>query len=100
MQITIPQDIQPQLQRRGTSPEVAAVAVLRESLTENGGNGQSNLAEEAMNEDEYPTVADHLVDYIGAIDTSEVIPGGAQLSTNSSEKFKQILLDKHRRKSQ
>lgn len=76
--------------QQGTSPELLAVACLRQrygpdSDADNSTSGSANLAE-------------FLGDYVGAIQSGERIPGGAQMSKNSGEKFTELLLSQQRQR--
>ena len=42
------------------------------------------------------TMADSLAEYIGVFDSSEIVPGGLNLSKNTGQRSKEIMLTKHR----
>ncbi|MCW3051582.1 MAG: hypothetical protein JWN14_752 [Chthonomonadales bacterium] len=50
----------------------------------------------AENTSEGETMADFLKDFIGCIDSREVVPGGANISEYSGRKLGEILIKKHR----
>jgi len=41
-------------------------------------------------------MADFFAGYIGSINSSDVAPGGSDLSENTGRKFKELMLKKHR----
>jgi hypothetical protein len=94
MIITLPDDITEALKKeaahRGTTPEQLALESLRDRFVP---PAPPQLPREGE------TLADFLEGYIGTFNSSEIIPGGAQLSVNSSEKFAALLAAKHRRKA-
>jgi hypothetical protein len=45
---------------------------------------------------EVGTLAEALADFIGVLDSSEIVPGGAQLSERTGERFAEILLEKRK----
>jgi hypothetical protein len=94
--ITLPPELEAPLaeaaRRQGTSPELLAIESLRKQFAP---TPQPNGVETAA---EGKTLYDVLKDYIGAIDSSEIVPGGANLSEDSGKKFTQLLLEKQRRK--
>ncbi len=45
---------------------------------------------------EEETMADFFADYIGAVNSSNVAPGGSDLSENAGRKFKELMAQKHR----
>jgi hypothetical protein len=69
--------------RRGTTPELLAQEYIRERLLP---------AEEAASGSESGTLADFLDGYIGVFDSSELVPGGAQLSEDTGRQFTDLLL--------
>ena len=94
MTITLPPDLVEVLTkeaaRRGTTPEQLALDSLRDRFV-------PPAPPAPMPEGE--TMADFFEGYVGTVNSSEFIPGGAQLSVNSSEKFAALLAAKHRRKT-
>lgn len=74
-------------QQQGTTPELVALDKLNEQFLPD--------LPSAPIEGE-GTMADFLADFIGCIDTREVVPGGAQLSQDTDRKFTELLLKKHR----
>src|SRR5688500_19585338 len=73
--------------RQGTSPELLALDTLREKYV------KAEPPEDAGAEG---TPYDLLKDYIGVVDSRDLIPGGAQMSTDTGRKFTEILLEKRR----
>ena len=72
--------------RQGTTVEILALdnlnsAYLRSQVVEIPSNGE--------------TMADFLKDFIGCIDSSDVVPGGANMSEYNGRKFGEILQRKH-----
>ena len=43
------------------------------------------------------TMADFLKEFIGCVDSSEKYPEGSHLSENTGRKFKELMLEKHRK---
>lgn len=82
------QAIEARAQRQGTTPEVLIVDKLREQFLP--------MAAPAPGAGEL-TMADFFAGYIGGLRSSEYVPGGAQLSTDSGHKFTDLLL-RNRRK--
>jgi len=78
--ITLPPDLEKTVnekaQEQGTTPELLILDELRLRFSP----VQSAAPQEG-------TLADFLGEFIGSIHSSEVIPGGAQMSTNSGKKF-------------
>ena len=71
--------------RRGTNPETLALDTLRARFAR---PAEPEHAPQAAN------LAEYLKDYIGAVDSSELIPGGAQMSTDTGKKFTELLLER------
>ena len=87
--ITIPPEIEVPLadaaRLRGTTPELLAIDCLRRYFIPSEANGSDRPA---------ANLAEYLRDYIGAIQSGDRIPGGAQMSKNPGANFTEILLDK------
>jgi hypothetical protein len=73
-------------QQQGTTPELIALDGLR------GWFAPSELSQSIEGE----TMADFLGDFIGCFNSSEFVPGGANLSENPGQKFKELMLKKYR----
>ena len=43
------------------------------------------------------SLADYWADYIGSLDSSEVVPGGANLSSDTGDKFAELMMEKYRK---
>lgn len=90
MEITLPPDIEQILaeeaRKRGTTTELLALASLRERFV-------PQPAEE-VSTDEYNTLAEFLSGQIGVLHSSEEVPGGANMSEASGQKFAAGLLQK------
>ena len=74
--------------RRGTTPELLVNECLRDrfvhaSIQAPTGNGAKNLAE-------------LLADHIGALQSSEKVPGGARMSEDTGKRFTEILTEQRR----
>lgn len=78
--ITLPPELErmvsEQAQQQGTTPELLVLEELRLRFSPS----PPPVSQEG-------TLADYLGDFIGSIHSSEVIPGGAQMSTQSGKKF-------------
>lgn len=72
-------------QQQGTTPELVALDKLNEQFLPD--------LPSAPIEGE-GTMADFLADFIGCIDTREVVPGGARMSENIGEKFAEGMAQK------
>jgi len=87
--ITLPPDLEKtvseQAQQQGTTPELLVLDELRIRFSP----VQPPVSQEG-------TLADFLGEFIGSIHSSEVIPGGAQMSTNSGNKFAAGMVKKRR----
>jgi hypothetical protein len=75
-------------QQQGVPPERLALAKLHESFIE------PSIVEPAPATGE--TLFDFLQGFIGVIHSGEKIPGGAQMSTNSGQKFTELLRQKRK----
>jgi hypothetical protein len=73
--------------QEGTTPDKLADAYLRDRLL-TGKHDESAPAPR--------TLAERLAGYVGVLNSSEYVPGGAQLSENSGETFTDLLLQKRR----
>jgi hypothetical protein len=92
MTITLPPDLEQVLEKRaqqqGTTPEMLAI----DSLT------KTYMAQpESLSREGEETLADYWADYIGTIDTREVVPAGGSLSTDTGRKFAELMVAKYRK---
>ena len=91
MTLKLPPEIEEKLNRRArqqkTTPELLAVDLLREQL-----DSEVSTADD----EQLGTLADFLGDFIGCIDSSEYVPGGAQMSINSGKQFAEGMVEKRR----
>lgn len=91
--LNIPPEIEEALQveasQRGTTPELLALDSLRERFPAHP-EPESSIKEAG-------SMADFLAGYIGALHSSEHVPGGAQMSESSGQRLAEILLEKRRR---
>lgn len=89
--ITLPPDleqaIEERAQQQGTTAELLVVDKLREEFL------PTSLATDVS---QGRTMADFFAGYVGGLHSSEFVPGGAQLSTDSGRKFTDLLLKKQR----
>ena len=83
--LDLAQTITERAQRNGTTPELLVLETLHQEF----GTEVAPSANEG-------TLADFLGDYIGCLDSGEVIPGGARMSENISERFAEGMLEKHK----
>ena len=92
MVITLTPEIEQALveaaEEQGISPERLALTRLHESFVK----PTVTEPEPATGE----TLFDSLQGLIGVLDSSKLVPGGAQMSKNSSQKFTEILLQKRK----
>ena len=88
--ITLPPELEQamteQAIRQGTTPEVLALDKLNAFFL------PAATVEETV---EGETMADYLKEFIGCIDSREVVPGGANMSEYTGRKFGEILKKKH-----
>lgn len=75
-----------QAKRQGTTLEVLAVDKLNAAF----------LPAQPAETVEGGTLADFLGDFIGCIDSSEFVPGGANMSEYTGRKFGELMVKKHR----
>jgi hypothetical protein len=74
--------VEAEADRRGTTAEVVAIQCLEERFApraaaqDNGGSA---------------TMADYLAEFIGVIDTSQLVPGGARLSEKNGSDFANLM---------
>ena len=87
--ITLPPELEKAVIQRahkqGTTPELIALDGLREKFLP---ASEPDAVE--------GTMADFLGDFIGCFDSREIVPGGANLSENTGDKFKELMLQKYR----
>ena len=70
--------------RRGTTPDALVLTIVRDQLL---------AEEETKSVDPAPrNLAERLRGYVGVLHSSEHVPGGAQMSERTGEKFTEILL--------
>jgi len=74
----------------GVAPEDLALEILERSLAKR----------EPLSSGAPRNLADYLEEYIGVIDSSEYVPGGARMSEATGKKFAAGLLAKHRGRRQ
>ncbi|MCL4708908.1 hypothetical protein KJ068_27415 [bacterium] len=95
MTITLTSDIESALaqyaRKIGTTPELLALKVLEEQLL------ASPDALKVSPGDKGRTLFDFLGGHLGALSSSEFIPGGAQMSKNSGKKFSTLMEEKRQR---
>ena len=86
--IVLPPDLEKSITERalqnGTTPELIALEAL-----------QHEFAPEAAQVSTVGTLADFLGDFIGCLDSGEVVPGGARMSEQIGEKFAAGVAEKH-----
>jgi sulfur carrier protein ThiS len=70
---------------QGTTPDLLADVYLRERLAV-AENGKAASADDAPR-----TLAERLKGYVGVLHSSEHVPGGAQMSERTGDKFTKIL---------
>jgi hypothetical protein len=96
MQITLTPEIENVLTQRankiGTTPERLALEVLRQHLSE--------MRESEEQPSSQRTLAEFLGDQIGSIATGDYVPGGANLSEQTGQRFAAALLKKHQKNQQ
>jgi hypothetical protein len=92
MTITLTPEIEQALtekaRRLGKTPEHLALQSLRERFVAPRGN---EIPDQGQG-----TLADFLAGYIGILDSSEHVPGGAQMSVDSHRKFAEMLRERRR----
>jgi len=97
MVITLTPEIEQALnelaEKQGTTIESLALNTLRERLFV---PKAKPIRRTTNKQQSAKTLADLLTGYIGVIDSSEFIKGGAQMSINTGKKFTDILLEKRR----
>jgi hypothetical protein len=91
--------------RTGASTDAAASAVVLradgEAPKHSEGKSLADGADVENTTDPSPqfrTLYDRLTPYIGVIDSSEIVPGGANMSANTGKKFGDAMLEKHRKR--
>ncbi len=91
--ITLPPELErvatERAKRQGTTPELWTLDRLSQSL-------QAELAVEPVPEpiSEDGTMLDFFAGYVGVLNSSEFVPGGAQMSQNTGRKFAEGMLRK------
>jgi hypothetical protein len=73
-----------QAQQQGTTPELLALDKLNEQF----------LSRPPAASSEEGNLADYLGDFIGCLDSGELVPGGARMSENIGEKFAEGMMQK------
>jgi hypothetical protein len=85
MNITLPPEIEEalvaQARKRGTTPELLVLDSLRQRFL------SPPLPEESAQDEKPGTLADFLRPHIGVLHSSEQVPGGADMSKNTGQKF-------------
>lgn len=93
--ITLPQELEQivtdQATRQGTTPELWTLDKLRRSLLPD-----SDAATEPESACDGSTMLDFFEGYVGTLHSSEVVPGGAQMSQDTGRKFAEGMLQKRR----
>ncbi len=89
LSITLPPELEhalsEQARAQGTTPELLALDSLRERFT------NTAVSEPAQTNQ---TMAEYWADFIGCLHSSDFVPGGAQMSTDSGRKFAQGMVSK------
>jgi hypothetical protein len=96
MEITLPPEIEKALKKRarqrGTTPEQLALETLRRQFVDaTPAQGENSTPVEG-----YANLAEFLAGYIGALDSSEFVPGGAKMSEATVDKFAAALAQKRK----
>nr|VFK63720.1 MAG: hypothetical protein BECKTC1821F_GA0114240_11042 [Candidatus Kentron sp. TC] len=95
MLITLTPEIEQALneyaEKQGTTIESLALGAIREKFP------CHQWIRQESRKPKVETLADRLAPYIGVISSSEVVPGGANLSVDGGKKFAQGLLEKRER---
>ncbi len=95
MNITLTPEIERVLselaEQQGTTIKLLALKTLRERLLS---KETKLLRRTTIQQFEVKTLADRLTGYIGKIDSSEIIKGGAQMSKSIGKNFGDILIKK------
>jgi len=73
--------------QEGTTPDELADVYLRERLLTRKYDGSATAPR---------TLAERLAGYVGVLNSSDYVPGGARLSENSGDQFTDLLLEKRR----
>ena len=93
--ITLPPELEilvnEQSRSQGTSPQMWTVEILRRALESSKSQAEMNSANPVDG-----TMADFFEGYIGVIDSSEFVNGGAQMSTDSGRKFAEGMIQKRK----
>ena len=91
--ITLPPELEKNIteraNRQGTTPELWSLKTLYQSV-------QSDLSTQSESESipEGETMLDFFAGYVGVLNSSEFIPGGAQMSKDIGRKFAEGMLHK------
>ncbi len=95
MNITLTQEIEQVLtekaKKQGITAERLAIKTLRECFLPKKRDTRAKPTEHSH---EAVTLADRLADYIGSIDSGDIVEGGAQMSENTGKQFEKILSEK------
>jgi hypothetical protein len=78
--------IEKEAKQQGTTPELLAVDSLQKLY----------LPAEIPATGGEVTLADYWAEYIGSVDSSEAVPGGANLSEDTGRKFADLMREKYR----
>ena len=96
MEITLPPEIEQalkeQARQRGTTPEQLAVETLRRQFVD----AAPNEDEHSAPVEGYANLAEFLSGFIGVLDSSEFIPGGAKMSEATADTFAAALAEKRK----
>jgi hypothetical protein len=89
--ITLPPELEQVVTERahgqGTTPELLVIDSLEKLY----------LSPAVPPVEDEKTLADYWADYIGTVDSSELVPGGANLSQNTGRKFAELMVEKYRK---
>ena len=87
--ITLPQELEKVLTQRAQQQNTTADLLAIDSLIKMYTPPSAAPVEEGV------TLAEYWADYIGSIDSSEIVPEGAQLSENTGRKFAELMVKKY-----
>lgn len=71
--------------RNGTTPELLVLATLHQEFDS-----------EPVDDIQKGSLADFLGDFLGCLDSGEIVPGGAPMSENMGEQFAEGMAEKHK----
>ncbi len=97
MKITVPPELEralnAQARKLGTTAELVALDSLRERFVRT----RRKRGHDEGEGDGRKTLADFLKGYVGVLDSSELVEGGARMSEEPGKKFAQALIEKRSR---